>query len=434
MPSLAESWNWEDGGRILNIRLKPGVKFHDGTSMTADLIVELLNRTRNPPRGGVPIGFERIVDVTAPDQQTVRIQLTDPDIFLLADLNELRVVLPERPDIGTGPFRLIRRQPTVEARRFDGYRAGPPASDAVEMRTYETHRAAWAALMRGEVDAAQEVSRESVEFMENSSQLRTYSTMQPYYIPLVFNLRHRLLRNREVRKAISLALDRDAIVSQAMRGHGAVATSPIWPLHWAYRAPTGANAYEPARAAAMLDRAGLHIPASSGSGPRVRFTLRCLFWSEDPQYERIALMLQKQLFDIGIQVDLEPVTLSTLAERARTGDFEAFVARANASRSLMFTYRFWRSSPDDQPALWSTGYAGADAALDELRESTSDQATTAALAKVDQRFREDVPAAFIAWTEVTRALNADVVLDDPDTHDPFTVIWRWAKSPGAPAR
>ena len=76
----------------------------------------------------------------------------------------------------------------------------------------------------------------------------------------------------------------------------------------------------------------------------------------------------------------------------------------------------------------------ADEALDRLRESHSDDETRAAIKTLDQRFREDAPAAFIAWTEVTRALNADVVLDDPDVHDPFTAIWRWAKSPGASSR
>jgi peptide/nickel transport system substrate-binding protein len=258
--------------------------------------------------------------------------------------------------------------------------------------------------------------------------------MQPYYIPIVFNLRHPVLRNRDVRQAISLALDRDAIVSQAMRGHGAVAAGPIWPSYWAYQPVAGAASYDPQRAAALLDRAGLPMPAATGDKPRVRFSFRCLFWSEDPQYERIALMLQKQLFDIGVQVDLIPVTLTQLGERATAGDFEAFVARANAGRSLMFTYRFWRSAPQDQAALFRNGYTGADAALDQLRQSVSEAETRAAVKAVDERFREDAPAAFIAWTEVTRALNADVTIDDADIYDPFTAIWRWAKAPAGPSR
>jgi peptide/nickel transport system substrate-binding protein len=429
-PSLAESWQWDDHGRLLTLRLKPGVKFHDGTPMTSQVVLELLNRTRAPARGSLPLGFERITEVAAPDASTLTIRLEKPDIFLFSELNELRVYHPAHRDIGTGPFRLIQRQPTVEVQRFDEYHGGLPGAEAVQIRTYETHRGAWAALMRGEVDAAQEVSRESVEFMERSSNLRTYSSMQPYYIPLVFNQQHPMLGRREVRQAISLALDREGIVAQAMRGHGAVAADPIWPSHWAYQPPTGAGGYDPARAAMLLDRLGLTLPTARSTEPRVRFAFRCLFWSEDPQYERIALMLQKQLFDIGVQLDLEPVTLATLAERAGAGDFDAFLARANAGRTLMFTYRFWRSSGADQPAFWRTGYTGADLALDRLRESQTEAETRAALAEVARRFRDDVPAAFIAWTEVTRALNADITVSDSNLHDPFTAIWRWARAPG----
>jgi peptide/nickel transport system substrate-binding protein len=430
---LAESWTWSAEGRTLTLHLKPGVRFHDGTLMTSPLVIEFLNRSRLGPSADVPLGFERITDITAPDAQTVTIRLSRPDNFLLTELNELRLVHPSKPDIGTGPFRLIKRQPAVEAQRFDEYHGGRPASDAVEIRTYETHRAAWAALMRGEVDAAQEVSRESVEFMEKSSQLRTYSTMQPYYLALVFNQRHPVLRKRNIRQAISRALDRPGIMANALRGHGAVASGPIWPSHWAYEATLGLAPYDPVAAAKTLEEEGLH-KRRAAAGPEIRFAIRCLFLNEDPQYERIALMLQKQLFDIGVQLDLEPVTMANLAKRAASGDFDALLARANAGRTLMFTYRFWRSSPDAQGAFWRTGYTGADAALDQLRESHSDDQTRAAVKALDQRFREDVPAAFIAWTEVTRALNADVVLDDPDLHDPFTAIWRWVKSPGIPPR
>lgn len=434
MPSLAESWKWDDEGRRLTLRLKRNVKFHDGTPLTSQLVVELLDRSRFAPAGKVPLGFERITDVTAPDPQTVEIRLSRPDNFLLTELNELRVVHPANRDIGTGPFRLVRRQPIVEGQRFDGYHGGVPPTETVEIRTYETHRAAWAALMRDEADAAQEVSRESVEFMNRSSGLRTYSSMQPFYVALVFNQAHPLLGTQAVRQAINHAIDRPAIVANALRGHGAVATGPIWPSHWAYEPRARGDDYDPAGAVAALERAGLRRRTASAGKPQVRFAIRCLFLDEDPQYERIALMLQKQLFDIGVQLDLEPVNMTTLAERARSGQFDALLARANTGRTLMFAYWFWRSSGAEATAFWRTGYTGANAVLDQLRESRSDEETRAAIRAVDQRFREDAPAAFIAWTEVTRALHADVVVGDENVHDPFTAIWRWQKVPGTSSR
>lgn len=428
-PGLAESWTWAENGRLLTLRLKPGVKFHDGTLLTSREVAELIER--NPGTNGqVPLGFDHVISVATPDASTLQIRLSKPDFFLLTELNLLRIVRPGNRDVGTGPFRLIRRQPLVEARRFDEYHLGRPESEVVQIKTYETHRSVWAALMRGEADAAQEVSRESVEFMQGSSQLQTYSTLQPYYIPLVFNHRHGALRNRDVRQAIVHALDRTAIIRDGMRGHGEIAEGPIWPSYWAYPRSPSSQRYAPAKAEALLDRAGFPIRATSSRGPRIRFAFRCLFWSEDPQYERIALMLQKQLFDIGLRMELEPVTLAELARRAAAGDFDAFLARANAGRTLMFTYYFWRSSTAGRPALWMTGYSGANPALDQLRESTTDDEIREAVSALAQRFREDAPAAFIAWTNVTRVLNADVHVDDPTVQDPFLAIWRWRRTAG----
>jgi peptide/nickel transport system substrate-binding protein len=429
IPALATSWAWTDEGRRLDLRLKPDVKFHDGTPLTADLVVEFLGQHRTSPGGVVPLGFERVTDITAPDPSTVSIRLSTPDIFLLSELNELRIVHPSRPDIGTGPFRLIKRQPIVEAHRFSGYHGGSPASEVVQIVTYETQRRAWAALMRNEADAAQEISRESVEFMERSSHVETYASLQPFYIPLVFNQRHPVLRNPEVRRAIDQAIDRQAIVAKAMRGRGLAADGPIWPHHWAFAPGSRPASHDPAAAAALLDKAGLRLKAGVNGGPKARFSFRCLFWSEDQQYERIALLVQRQLFDIGIQVELEPVTLRTLAERASSGDFDAFLARANAGRSLMFMYRFWRSPRSAERALWLTGYTGADAALDRLRESTSSEQTRTALTALAQRFHADVPATFIAWTEVTRAVSEEISVGDAKVLDPFISIWRWQRRP-----
>ena len=151
-----------------------------------------------------------------------------------------------------------------------------------------------------------------------------------------------------------------------------MADGPIWPLHWAFRPPEARYGFAPERAAERLERAGFRLRApASADAPRSRFTIRCLFWSEDAQYERIALMIERQLFDIGIDVTLEPVTLQQLRTRVAEGDFDTFLIRTNASRALDITYRFWRSA--GEAPMQRSGYTGADELLDALQRSTSDE-------------------------------------------------------------
>jgi peptide/nickel transport system substrate-binding protein len=372
------------------------------------------------------LGFAYVTAVTSPDPATIIIRLSQPDVFLLTELLNLHVARPDAPDVATGAFQVVAREPHVELRRFDGYHGGLSPLGGVRILTYDTPRGAWAALMRGEVDAVQEVSRESVEFMEHSSRVRTYSAVQPFYVSMVFNHRHRALSHVEVRRALSEALDREAIVDRAMRGHGRVADAPIWPFHWAYSPGQAQVTFDPERARLRLDRAGFRLPPPGQQGElRKRFSFRCLVYREDPQFERIALMVQRQLFDIGVEMVIELAGMDTFGPRAGAGDFDAFLISANASKSLDFTYRFWHSGLPAPLKMQNSGYSGANAALDQLRRSTSDEDTRAAVATLTRTFHEDAPAAFIAWLEVTRAVDSSFAVGDDQTQDPFANIWQW---------
>ena len=421
-PRLASAWRWEEDGHALRLQLKQGVVLHDGTPLTAALVRDILQ----PSAGRLELGFEQVTGISAPADATLLIRLTRPDLFLLNGLADRRIVRPDAPDIGTGPFRLVRRDGVVETRRFDRYHGGTPALAGVEIVTYDTTRSAWAAMMRGEVNAAQEVSRDSVEFLEGSSTIQTFRAVQPFYVPLVFNFRHAALRQAEVRQALVEALDRDAIIERTMRSRGRRADGPIWPAHWAYPASVPRRAYDPGRAAARLDRAGFPLAGSGQAGEfHRRFSIRCMVYNQDPLYERMALVVQQQLFEIGVDVEIDLVDMETFGRRAAAGDFDTFLMRTNAGRSMDFTYRFWRSGLPAGLLMQRSGYTGADAALEQLRASTSDDQIRSAVAALATRFHEDAPAAFIAWMEVTRAGDARFDVGSDTQPDPFQSIWQW---------
>ena len=90
-----------------------------------------------------------------------------------------------------------------------------------------------------------------------------------------------------------------------MSSRGQVADGPIWPLHWAFSSALERRAFDPQAAQA---EPGSMAPASPSSAdataglPRSRLSFTCLFSSEDPQAERIAPMIQRQLFDVGVDM------------------------------------------------------------------------------------------------------------------------------------
>ncbi len=421
VPRLATSWNWEQGGHILHVALRPGVTFHDGTELSGDVVAAILRQQLSAS------GFEAVSRIDSPDDRSIVFHLTRPDAFLLGILAGTLIVDKNKQNVGTGPFRILTTEPALEAVRFPGYYRGAPAIHTVKVATFESQRASWAAMMRGEVDMVQEVNRDAVEFLEGATRVSLYPSLRPFYIPLVFNLRHPVLKNVEVRRALAEAIDRDELVLHAMGGKGQVADDPVWPSHWAYSAAARRYTYNPGAARLRLEAAGLPVRKSiAGTEMASRFRISCLFWNEDPQFERIALLLQRQFAEVGIDLVLQGATQGELAKRASAGEFDTYLFQMTSGRSFDWTYRFWHSPQAGRsPEFQDSGYSGADAVLDQLRVALSEGDLRAAVGDLRRRFYEDAPAAFLAWTQITRAVDARFDVGDRSDPDLFANLWRW---------
>jgi peptide/nickel transport system substrate-binding protein len=419
-PWLATGWRWLDAGRALEVTLRSDVTFHDGTPLTAETVATIVRQRVKADR----LSFEYVTAVAAPDEHTLVFRLSHADAFLLGALAGTMVVNADKPNIGTGPFQLLSRDPLIQAKRNDKYYRGVPGIDRVQVVTYDTQRAAWAAMMRGDVDMVQEVNREVVEFLEGSSRFEMYSSIRPFYIPLVFNLRHPILRHVEVRRALAEAINRAAIVKEVMRGHGQIADDPVWPSHWAYNSAARTYTYNPQAARARLDAAGFPVRGSSNSGMASRFQLKCLFYNKDFQFERIALLLQQQLAEVDVELVLEGADTTVIIPRAGRGDFDSYLFQLTSGKSFHWIYRFWHS-PAAGAAYQDSGYKGADEALDRLRGALQDSDVRTAVADLRLRFHEDVPAAFLAWPETTRAVDARFDIGDRSNPDIFASLWHW---------
>ena len=237
-----------------------------------------------------------VADVEARDERTLVFHLKRPYAFKIADLSDYYVDDDARPQLRTGPFRLMSLKPVTRLDRFDGTTRVQPSVERVEIHPYPNHRAAWTAMMRGEVNFLHEVNRDAIDFIEAGGDIRAYPLLRGFYVALVFNVKQPMLESREVRLALNEAIDRDEVVGNGMRGHGEVAEGPFWPHHWAYAAGRHVRAYNPEAAKLRLNAAGRPV-RSDGSGMPSRFQFTCLVLEGDTRFERIALVVQRQLFD-----------------------------------------------------------------------------------------------------------------------------------------
>jgi peptide/nickel transport system substrate-binding protein len=425
---LASSWTWNPDHTVLQMKLRRDVLFHDGTRLTPELAAEAL---RGSIEAHEAFSFGSVTSVAASGEDSIELRLSAPDSFLLPDLSLVSLRLPGHPEIGTGPFQVTRerrgeKRPLTVLRAFDKYYGGRPSVDRIDIEVFENQRQAWAAMMRGGLDVLHEVSRDALEFVQAETTVNTYSFPRSYYIPLVFNVKRPVLKRADVRRAINEGIDKKALVSEGLRERGRAADGPIWPEHWAYSSSQRTFAFNPEAARLRLDNAGLPIKVQP-SGIPARFSFSCLVL-DDVRFARLALVLQKQLWDIGIDMRLEPVTVAQLAQRFKTGDFDAFLFEL-AGRSLSWVYAFWHSPPGG--VFLNTGYTAADAVLDRIRHARSDEEVRAGVSDLSRILYEDPPAAFLAWQAQSRAVSKQFQVVSDTNRDVLSTVWQWRRAPEA---
>ena len=428
LPRLAERWRWDDNDLTLRIDLRPSVFLHDGTPFVsqtaADLVREAVTAESNLT---LYPSFEDIDTVTASKDLELVIHLKRPSAMLPEDLTVPLGV--RRDNAGTGPFRTVSRGPKgteVVLERFDRYYLGKPAIERVVVRPFESLRASWAALLRGELDMLYDASAEAADFIRNDD-VQVISVPRWYQYHLAFNSRHPVLKSPLVRKALNIAVNRAGIVDKVLHGAGEASSGPIYTKHWAYDQTQAPYQYDPAAAAALLDAAGYPLPKSSnGSGPRARFRFTCLVPQNYAVWERVALEIQRDLFNVGVDMQFKSVPISDFGPLLARREFDAVIGDMISGPTPPRALVWWRSAKRFKGSLNTFGYENSEAErlFESLPRSTNEAATRSAVSKLQRVLHEDPPAIFIAWSTRIRAINKRFVL--PGTsRDPLVTISQW---------
>jgi ABC-type transport system substrate-binding protein len=365
------------------------------------------------------------VDEAGPTDVIVR--LKRPDSFLLEDLVIYPIEGGEGDAKGAGPFRLIAksdREATLEA--FPGYHRGRPKLGQIRIREFESPRIAWGSMMRGEIDFLYDVGPDALDFLEQSPTTFVATFLRPYTTALVFNMAHPTLSRRGVRAALNVAVDRAQIIEEALNGRGLAASDHVWPRHWAYDERLPRFAHDLARARALLDAERLPARPAHEGRPGARFAFTCLV-PDDPRIERVALIVQRQLTEIGVNMQLESVPLPEFRQRVLANPPDAFMNELVSGHGLNLTYMMWHSTAG--APFFKTRYRGADDALDRYRAARSDEETRAAVSGIQRALRDDPPGIFLYWSETTRAVSRRFIVPRDQDRDIFSTVAQWRAAP-----
>jgi peptide/nickel transport system substrate-binding protein len=306
LPRLARSWEVSNDGLTYVFHLQDGVRFHDGSVFDAVSAKYSLDRiiapgSLNPQRSR--LRAIRAVEVV--DPLTLKVLLAQRSGGLLQSLafGSAAMVSPRsaadnalRP-IGTGAYRFLRwrRGDSITLERNPGFRGTPPKLDQVTFKFIADPTAAFAALMAGDIDAFSNYpAPESFAQFARDPRFAVFNGTTEMETVLGLNERAVPLNSVLVRRAISFALDRRAIIDGAMFGYGTPIGSHFPPGNPAYIDLTGVYPHDVAKAKELLAAAGYPNGFST--------TLKL----PPPSYaRRSGEIVAAQLAQIGIRVSVE---------------------------------------------------------------------------------------------------------------------------------
>jgi peptide/nickel transport system substrate-binding protein len=338
-PSLAESWRVVSE-RVWEFKLRQGVTWHDGRPFTADDVVFTFSRVPNVPNspGGFQ-GFLRAIErVEVVDPHTLRLHTRTPHPLMPLDLASVSIIARHaaeglgtedfntgRAAVGTGPYRLIsyRSGDRIEMARNDAYFRGAEPWARVNYRIVNNDGARTAALLAGDLDIIEQVPTSDLARLRRDQRitvteipsLRTVY-MAPDYsrdggTPLVTDnsgnpLPVNPFKDVRVRRALSMAINREALVERVMEG-AATATA-----QWL---PEGAFGYNPnVRPRAFDPEGAKRLLAEAGYPDGFRITLNTPNdrWPND---SRLAQAVAQMWTRIGVRTQVEAAPWTAFVPR-----------------------------------------------------------------------------------------------------------------------
>lgn len=431
---LAESVEQSDDGLTYTVKLKEGIKFHDGEPLTADDVVFTysipLHEDYDGPRKS---NFEALDSVEKKDDLTVifhmkQVDAQFPSVGLsygilpkhilgevpIADLGDHD--FNRKNPVGSGPFKFVEwvEGQYVKVEAFDEYFLGRPHLDSLTFKIIKDANAMLTQLQNGDINFWAGVPQSDIDVVKEFSDsigIKIEEGLALSYTFFAYNLRNDLFKEKEVRQAITHAIDRQLIVDTIMEGYGEVANVPESPLSWAYNPDVPSFDYDPEKAKEMLAAAGWE-PGDDGilvkDGKKFSFETKTN--QGNKVREDIVILLQEQLKEVGIELKPRIVEFGSLIADIDPGvwNFDAIVLGWSLATDPDPSDVF--HSKEIEKGLNFIGYSNPE--LDKLMEAQLQQQDKEKrkeqIGEIQAKLAEDQPYTFLYYPIEFRAMPAEL--------------------------
>lgn len=405
-PQLATGWTVSEDGLTIDMALREGVVFHDGTAFDAEAVKANIDRAQNLPESARKSELASIKEVEVVDVHNIRLHLSRADAPLLAQLADRGGVMmsPATFDsdvaanpICAGPFKFKSRvsQDKIELVKFDEYwDAENIHLDAVTYLPIPDSTVRLANLQSGDLDLINRLAATDMPVVESAANLVYQRADGLGYQGITFNIGNGpradnpFGKDARLRKAVSLAIDREAINQVVFNGVNAAANQFVSTASPFYDASFPIEPRDVDAARALLAEAGYE------NGIDLEFLV-----PNRPENTQVAQMVQAMLAEAGINLKLVSMEFATLVSAGVEGTYQSeyigWSGRLDPDGNI---HTFVHSNGGNNDAGYSNPEI--DALVDEARAVSDIEARKAAYHEANKILTEDLPIVYLyneAW-------------------------------------
>lgn len=451
LPRLAVRWEYSDDRRSVTFHLREDVKWSDGVPVTAEDVRFTWQAQIHPAVAWDSAYYkESITDVEVIDEHTVRFHVERDAVHLLAWINEGEIIprhawsqLPferwnEQAEwflehlVVNGPYQVTDWKPQQEIileRNARYFEPDLPRIDRMVIRVVADRTGLINQLLGGRLDLIFGISISDTEQIAASERVALLSYWSRGHAFLAWNNRDPLFRDPRVRRALTMGIDREAIIETTYSEYARMAVSPILSNVWAYHDGLEPVPYDPDQARALLAEAGWTDSDGDGildrGGKPFRFELATNVGNQ--QREDTTILVQQQLRQLGIDVRLRYGAFGPLMEQANRGNYQAVVMRWSMPTDLDMTFAYHTDSIASGSNLFGYSNPELDALLLKAQAATDPESLRQDLIPIQELIVRDQPATFLYEPKDLLAYNRRLHFGD---HSPNALrrlwhAWEW---------
>jgi peptide/nickel transport system substrate-binding protein len=347
-PVLAESWEFSEDLKSITYYLRKNVHWADGNPLTAEDILYTYEKMKEPETDYPYFGslrFLREVEVLNPHAIRFTFEKVYADILTDSDIMPVpKHVYEEKgtdfgiDPIGNGPYKI---EEWVPGRGIilvvnEEYYGEPPPLDEISVIYYANRDEMISDFADGDLDLVLDITPNAAQRMEQNDNVSIYSQPGNTYLYLAWNLNHPFLQEKEVRKALNLAINKQRIMDDIYLGMGALSLGPLTPSSWGYNERIIPISYDVAQASRMLEEQGFTDYNRNGLIDKNKrdFTIRIITNLENP--DRVAIMryITEDLREIGVRVVNQTLLASDFIDAVLNEQFDGFIMGWNVGEKI----------------------------------------------------------------------------------------------------